>query len=144
MALGFGVCGRRVVKRGRIGWRGGREWVQLGRMTRAWIILLVAAVFEVGWATGLKSTAGFTRLWPSVATIGAMVASMYLLAVAARTLPIGTAYAVWTGIGAVGTAALGMAIYKEPATVARMVCIALIVAGVVGLKVFSGGAAKVE
>ncbi len=111
---------------------------------KAWIILLIAAAFEVGWATGLKSTEGFTRLWPSVATIGAMAISMYLLAVAARTLPIGTAYAVWTGIGAVGTAVMGMIFYKEPATVARMVCIALIVAGLVGLKVFSGGAGKVE
>ena len=116
--------------------------VQFEACMKAWIILLIAAAFEVGWATGLKTTAGFTRLWPSVATIGAMAISMYLLAVAARTLPIGTAYAVWTGIGAVGTALLGMVFYKEPATVARMVCIALIVAGLVGLKVFSGGAGK--
>ena len=102
-----------------------------------WIVLLVAALLEVAWAVGLKYTEGFTRLWPSVATIAAMAASMYLLAVAARVLPIGTAYAVWTGIGAVGTAALGMLVWHEPATAARLSCIALIVAGVAGLKVFS-------
>lgn len=103
-----------------------------------WIILLVAAALEVGWAIGLKYTHGFTRLWPSAATIAMMAGSMYLLALAARVLPIGTAYAVWTGIGAAGTAVLGMVILKEPATAARVMCIALIVAGVVGLKVFGG------
>lgn len=108
--------------------------------TKAWLVLLVAAGFEVGWAVGLKYTAGFTRWWPSVLTIAAMAISMYLLAVAARTLPIGTAYAVWTGIGAVGTALFGLWLWKEPATVARLVCIALIVAGVVGLKLFSRAA----
>jgi quaternary ammonium compound-resistance protein SugE len=105
---------------------------------KAWTILLVAAVLEVGWAIGLKYTHGFSRLWPTAATRGAMAGSMYLLAVAARTLPIGTAYAVWTGIGAAGTAVLGMILLKEPATVARLVCIGLIVAGVVGLKMFGG------
>jgi quaternary ammonium compound-resistance protein SugE len=103
---------------------------------KAWLILLAAAALEIVWAVGLKSTAGFTRLWPSVGVVAAMAASMWLLAVAARTLPIGTAYAVWTGIGAAGTALVGMLILKEPATVARLVCILLIVAGVVGLKVF--------
>ena len=102
-----------------------------------WIILLVAAIFEVGWAIGLKYTHGFTRLWPSVATITAMAASMYLLAMAARVLPIGTAYAVWTGIGAAGTAILGMVLFQEAATAGRLACILLIVAGVVGLKVFA-------
>lgn len=131
-----------MAKRQERGLELGAGVVQFGACMKAWIILLIAAAFEVGWAMGLKSTEGFTRLWPSVATIGAMAISMYLLAVAARTLPIGTAYAVWTGIGAVGTALLGMVFYKEPATVARMVCIALIVAGLVGLKVFSGGAGK--
>jgi quaternary ammonium compound-resistance protein SugE len=104
---------------------------------KAWIILLAAAVLEVGWAVGLKYTQGFTRLWPSAVTIAAMVASMYLLALAARSLPIGTAYAVWTGIGAVGTAILGIVLFDEPANVARVACIVLIVGGVVGLKVFS-------
>lgn len=106
-------------------------------MMKSWLILLAAAALEIVWAVGLKSTAGFTRLWPSVGVIAAMAASMWLLALAARTLPIGTAYAVWTGIGAAGTAIVGMLVLKEPATVARLVCILLIVAGVVGLKAFS-------
>lgn len=104
---------------------------------KSWLILLAAAALEIVWAVGLKSTAGFTRLWPSVGVITAMAASMWLLALAARTLPIGTAYAVWTGIGAAGTAIVGMLVLREPATVARLVCILLIVAGVVGLKAFS-------
>lgn len=104
---------------------------------KSWLILLAAAALEIVWAVGLKSTAGFTRLWPSVGVIAAMAASMWLLALAARTLPIGTAYAVWTGIGAAGTALVGMLVLREPATVARLVCILLIVAGVVGLKAFS-------
>ncbi len=105
---------------------------------KPWILLLVAALLEIAWAVGLKYTVGFTRLWPSVGTISAMAASMYLLALAARELPIGTAYAVWTGIGAVGTAIVGMIWLGEPATVLRVLCIALIVAGVAGLKAFSG------
>jgi quaternary ammonium compound-resistance protein SugE len=104
---------------------------------KSWLILLVAAGFEIVWAVGLKSTQGFTRLWPSAGVIAAMVGSMWLLALAARELPIGTAYAVWTGIGAAGTAIVGMLLFKEPATVARLVCIVLIVAGVVGLKVIA-------
>jgi quaternary ammonium compound-resistance protein SugE len=104
---------------------------------KSWIVLLTAAGFEVAWAVGLKFTAGFTRLWPSVATIAAMAASMYLLAVAARTLPIGTAYSVWTGIGVVGAAIYGMVWLGEPATAARIVCIGMIVAGAAGLKVFT-------
>jgi len=102
-----------------------------------WIILLIAAALEMGWAIGLKYTEGFTRLWPSVATIATMALSMYLLAVAARALPIGTAYAVWTGLGAVGTAILGIILFKEPATAARLVSMAMIVGGVAGLKLFS-------
>ena len=103
----------------------------------AWLILGVAALFEVGWAIGLKYTDGFTRVWPSLWTVAALVVSVGLLAAAARTLPIGTAYAVWTGIGAAGTALLGVWLFGEPATAARLLCIALIVAGVVGLKVVS-------
>ena len=103
----------------------------------AWVVLVIAALFEVGWAIGLKYTAGFTRLWPSVWTIVALVASVALLAHAARSLPIGTAYAVWTGIGAAGTACLGLWLFDEAATAARLVCIGLIVAGVVGLKLVS-------
>ena len=100
----------------------------------AWILLIVAGLLEVGWAIGLKYTEGFTRFWPSVATAVAMVASVVLLGWAMRTLPVGTAYAVWTGIGAVGTVALGIALFGEPASASRLVCVALILAGIVGLK----------
>jgi quaternary ammonium compound-resistance protein SugE len=99
-----------------------------------WTLLFLAAGFEIVWASGLKSTAGFTRLWPSVGVGAAMIASMGLLAYAARGLPIGTAYAVWTGIGAAGTAIGGIAFFGESASPARLACLGLIVAGVVGLK----------
>lgn len=102
----------------------------------AWVILLVAGLFEVTWAIGLKYTEGFSRLWPSVFTLVAMVISVVLLSLALRSIPVGTGYAVWTGIGAVGTALLGILLFKEPATAARLVCIGLIVAGIVGLKYF--------
>ncbi|HBH39738.1 MAG TPA: quaternary ammonium compound-resistance protein SugE [Curvibacter sp.] len=100
----------------------------------AWMLLLVAGLFEIGWAIGLKYTEGFTRLWPSVGTVTAMVLSVGLLGLAMRTLPVGTAYAVWTGIGALGTVILGIVLFGEPATVARLVCVGLILAGIVGLK----------
>ena len=100
----------------------------------AWVVLVVAGLFEVVWAIGLKYTDGFTRLWPSVGTAAAMVASVVLLAWAMKTLPVGTAYAVWTGIGAVGTVILGIALFGEAATLARLACVGLIVAGIVGLK----------
>ena len=103
----------------------------------AWGILFLAGLLEVGWAVGLKYTEGFTRLWPSVGTAIALVGSMALLGVALRTLPLGTAYAVWTGIGTIGTAVLGIVLFSEPATVARLVCIGLIVTGIVGLKLVS-------
>lgn len=100
----------------------------------AWLVLVIAGLFEIGWAIGLKYTEGFSRPWPTAATIAAMVISVALLGVAMRTLPVGTAYAVWTGIGAVGTVLLGIVLFQEPATVARLACVALIVAGIVGLK----------
>jgi len=100
----------------------------------AWLMLFVAGLFEVGWAIGLKYTEGFSRLVPSVLTVAAMIISIVLLGLALRTLPVGTAYAVWTGIGAVGTAALGIYLFGDPATVARLASIGLIVAGIVGLK----------
>jgi quaternary ammonium compound-resistance protein SugE len=103
----------------------------------AWIILFVAGLFEIGWAIGLKYTEGFTRPVPTVLTAVSLAVSMVLLGWAVKTLPIGTAYAVWTGIGAVGTAILGLILFHEPATVARLVCIGLIVAGILGLKLFS-------
>jgi len=100
----------------------------------AWAILFVAGLCEIGWAIGLKYTEGFTRLVPSVLTLTAMLLSIVLLGLALKTLPVGTAYAVWTGIGAVGTAALGIYLFGEPATAARLASIGLIVAGIVGLK----------
>jgi quaternary ammonium compound-resistance protein SugE len=99
-----------------------------------WTLLLLAAALEIVWASGLKSAAGFTRLWPSVGVIAAMAASLFLLALAARGLPIGTAYAVWTGIGAAGTAVVGMVLFGESASLPRLACLALIVIGVAGLK----------
>ena len=103
----------------------------------AWIWLTLAGLLEIVWAIGLKYTEGFTRVWPSVITIVAMVASVWFLALALRTIPVGTGYAVWTGIGAVGTAILGIVLFAEPATAARLACIALIVAGILGLKLAS-------
>lgn len=100
----------------------------------AWTILIIAGLFEIGWAIGLKYTEGFTRLWPSVWTAAAMIISVYLLALALRSIPVGTGYAVWTGVGAVGTAILGIILFGEPANAARLVCITLIVAGIAGLK----------
>ncbi|MDO9419154.1 MAG: quaternary ammonium compound efflux SMR transporter SugE [Herminiimonas sp.] len=102
-----------------------------------WLILVIAGLFEVVWAIGLKYTDGFTKLWPTVGTVTAMVISIALLGFAMKTLPVGTAYAVWTGIGAVGTVTLGMILLGEPATVARIICILLIVSGIIGLKIFS-------
>jgi quaternary ammonium compound-resistance protein SugE len=103
----------------------------------AWLVLCVAGLFEIGWAIGLKYTDGFTRLWPSLATAGAMIVSLALLGLALKSLPVGTAYAVWTGVGAVGTAVLGMLLFNEPVQAARLASIGLIVAGIVGLKLAS-------
>ncbi|WP_037459713.1 DMT family transporter [Skermanella stibiiresistens] len=103
----------------------------------AWIYLFLAGVFEIGWALGLKQTAGFTRVVPSVLTIGAMAISLGLLGLALRTLPLGTAYAIWTGIGTLGTVAAGILLHGEPATALRLGCVALIVTGIVGLKLAS-------
>lgn len=100
----------------------------------AWFALFGAGLFEVGWAIGLKYSEGFTRLWPSVWTVASMSISMVLLAIALKSLPLGTAYAIWTGIGTVGTVLLGIMLFAESADIMRMVCIMLIVAGIVGLK----------
>lgn len=100
----------------------------------AWFYLLIAGLLEIGWAIGLKYTDGFTRLMPTALTVGAMIASVALLGLALRELPVGTGYAVWTGIGTVGTALLGIYLFGEPATALRLGCIALIVSGIVGLK----------
>jgi quaternary ammonium compound-resistance protein SugE len=100
----------------------------------AWIVLFVAGLLEIGWAIGLKYTDGFTRLWPTVGTVLSMILSIVLLGLAVKTLPIGTAYAIWTGIGTIGTAILGMILFGESAAALRLACIALIVAGIIGLK----------
>lgn len=103
----------------------------------AWLILLVAGLCEIGWVIGLKYTEGFSRLLPSIATLAAMAASIGFLGLAVKSLPVGTAYAVWTGIGVAGTAALGIYLFNEPATLLRLVSIGLILAGMIGLKIAS-------
>ena len=103
----------------------------------SWIVLVLAGLFEIGWAIGLKYTDGFTRLWPTLGTVAAMAASLFLLGVAMKSLPVGTAYAVWVGVGAVGTAILGMVLLGEPANAGRMISLGLIVAGIVGLRLAS-------
>ncbi len=100
----------------------------------SWLILIIASVFEVTWAIGLKYSEGFTKLWPSALTLVAMVLSVLLLGLAMRTLPVGTAYAVWVGLGAVGTAILGIYLFNEPANLGRVLSLVLIVSGVIGLK----------
>ncbi|KKB64343.1 molecular chaperone [Robbsia andropogonis] len=102
-----------------------------------WLILLCAGVLEMAWAIGLKYTEGFSRLWPSVGTGIAAIGSFYLLSVALKTLPVGTAYAIWVGIGAVGTAVLGILLFNEAVTAGRILSLALLVAGIIGLKLAS-------
>ena len=104
----------------------------------AWVYLVVAGLFEISWAIGLKYTEGWTRLWPSVFTVLTTMASFYFLAQAVRAIPIGTGYAIWTGIGAIGTAILGIILFSESASATRIACIAIIVVGIVGLKLTSG------
>lgn len=106
----------------------------------AWVVLILAGLFEVGWAVALKYTHGFTRLWPTVAFGLSMAVSLYLLGVALRSLPLGTAYTVWTGVGAVGTVVLGIVLFGEQASAGRLVCIGLIIAGIVGLKLVTPAA----
>ena len=103
----------------------------------AWIYLFIAGLFEIGWAVGLKYTEGFTKLWPSLITIATMILSFYFLSTAVKTIPIGTAYAIWTGIGAVGTAIFGMILFGESKEFIRLIFIFLIVIGIIGLKIFS-------
>jgi len=100
----------------------------------SWLLLILAGLFEIGWAIGLKYTEGFTRLWPSIGTALAMIVSLALLGIAMKSLPVGTAYAVWVGIGAVGTVILGIVLFGEPANTLRLVSVALIIGGIVGLK----------
>ena len=103
----------------------------------SWLVLILAGLFEIGWAIGLNYTEGFTRLWPTVGTLGAMVISVGLLGVAMKDLPVGTAYAVWTGVGAVGTVLLGIFLLGESAAPGRLISVGLIIAGIIGLKVVS-------
>lgn len=105
----------------------------------AWVVLFVAGLFEIGWAVGLKYTEGFTRPWPTVGSAVSMLVSLGLLGVALRTLPLGTAYAVWTGVGTVGTVLLGIALFGESASALRLACVGLILAGIVGLKLVPAG-----
>ncbi|AMK50446.1 hypothetical protein LF65_06545 [Clostridium beijerinckii] len=102
-----------------------------------WLMLIVAGLFETGWAIGLKYSEGFTKLIPSVFTIIGMIASFYFLSLVLKSLPLGTAYAIWTGIGTVGTVALGIILFKEPVDIIRLICIGFIVIGIVGLKIVS-------
>lgn len=101
----------------------------------AWIILVLAGLFEVAWAVGLKYTEGFTRFWPSLWTVLAIIVSLWLLGIAMRSLPVGTAYSVWVGVGAVGTVILGIVLFKEPANAARLMSVVLIIAGIIGLRI---------
>jgi quaternary ammonium compound-resistance protein SugE len=103
----------------------------------AWALLFVAGLFEVGWAIGLKYTEGFTKFWPSFATLSTMSVSIFLLSQAIRTIPVGTGYAVWTGVGAVGTVIFGMVVLGESREIARMACLLLIIVGIIGLKIVS-------
>jgi len=105
----------------------------------SWLILVLAGLFEIGWAIGLKYTDGFTRLWPTLGTVAAMAISLALLGIAMKSLPVGSAYAVWVGVGAVGTAILGIILLGEPANAGRLISLALIVVGIVGLKLATPG-----
>jgi quaternary ammonium compound-resistance protein SugE len=103
-----------------------------------WVILFVAGLFEVGWAIGLKYTEGFTRLWPTVGTVLSMIVSLWLLGIAMKGLPVGTAYSVWVGVGSIGTVILGIVLFGEPASAGRLISAGLIIAGIVGLKLAAG------
>ena len=103
----------------------------------AWVILVIAGLFETGWAIGLKYTEGFTRLWPTIWTILAMIVSLWLLGIAMKSLPVGTAYSIWVGVGAVGTVILGIVLLGEPANAGRLISITFIIAGIIGLKIAS-------
>jgi quaternary ammonium compound-resistance protein SugE len=106
-------------------------------MSMTWLILVLAGLFEMGWAIGLKYSQGFSRLGPTLWTVAAMIISLWLLGIAMKTLPVGTAYSVWVGVGAAGTVILGMVLFGEPANLARLISVALIIAGIIGLKLAS-------
>ena len=110
---------------------------QTSNITMSWFILFIAGLFEVVWAVGIKYTEGWTKLWPAVITVFAMIASFYLLSMALKNIPMGTAYAVWTGIGTIGTVVYGIIYFKEPTDILRIVCILLIICGIAGLRILS-------
>ena len=112
----------------------GDDPMTIGGRSMTWAILVLAGLFEMGWAIGLKYTDGFSRLWPTVWTVMAMIISLWLLGIAMKTLPVGTAYSVWVGVGAVGTVILGIVLFGEPANTGRLISVAFIVAGIIGLK----------
>jgi quaternary ammonium compound-resistance protein SugE len=114
--------------------RGKPVCTKIEERSMAWVILFIAGLFEVGWAIGLKYTEGFTRLWPTVGTVAAMIISLWLLGIAMKSLPVGTSYAVWVGVGAVGTVILGIILLGEAANAARLISVAFIIAGIIGLK----------
>lgn len=105
----------------------------------AWAILIAAGLFEVGWAIGLKYTEGFTQLWPTIGTILAIIISLWLLGIAMQSLPVGTAYSIWVGVGVVGTVTLGVVLFGEPVNAARLISVALIITGIIGLKLTTPG-----
>lgn len=113
------------------------EIMILEGVSMEWFYLVVAGLFEVGWAIGLKYSQGFTKILPSIGTIIGMIASFYFLSVSLKSLPLGTAYAIWTGIGTIGTVLLGIILFKEPVNIMRILCIVLIVSGIIGLKLLS-------
>lgn len=112
----------------------GDDPICLGENDMAWVILVLAGMFEVGWAVGLKYTEGFSRFWPTLGTVLAIIVSLWLLGIAMKSLPVGTAYSVWVGVGIVGTVILGIMLFEEPANAMRLVSVGLIVAGIIGLK----------
>ncbi len=103
----------------------------------SWVYLIIAGIFEFGWAVGLKYTNGFARLWPSIGTVALMILSFFLLSLALRTIPVGTGYSIWTGIGAAGTAIFGIVFFGESREIGRIVCVFLIISGIIGLKIFT-------
>lgn len=112
----------------------GDDPICLGENDMAWVILVLAGMFEIGWAVGLKYTEGFSRFWPTLGTVLAIIVSLWLLGIAMKSLPVGTAYSVWVGVGIVGTVILGIVLFEEPANAMRLVSVGLIVAGIIGLK----------
>lgn len=137
-AVGLTFWSRHRERHAAQGWGGSAMGEENDARLLPWLVLLVAGGLEIVWAVGLRYTEGFTRLWPTLATLAIAWVSFFLLAFAMKSIPVGTAYAIWTGIGAAGTAMFGILLFGEPATVGRLACLALIIAGIIGLKLLSG------